>query len=85
MRARLECVQAQYEKRKQEARIAQSLFEVSAASLGTPDGRLAMQKSNRHQQLVQRALSEYTAALLTFNDFILDGKVPEGSDESPNS
>ena len=77
LHARLEHARAQYEKCRQDADAAQRLSEISAASLGTPDGKLAIQKSNRHLQEVQRALAQYHLALTAFNDFILNGKLPE--------
>ena len=81
LHARLEHARLQYEKCKQDAGAAQHLSEIGAASLGTPDGKLAIQKSNRHLQELQNALAQYHLALTAFNDFILKGKLPEEQQE----
>ncbi len=81
LHARLEHARLQYEKCKQDADAAQRLSEIGAASLGTPDGKLAIQKSNRHLLEVQHALAQYHLALTAFNDFILEGKPPKEQQE----
>ena len=81
LHARLEHARLEYEKCKQDADAAQRLSEIGAASLGTPDGKLAIQKSNRHLLEVQHALAQYHLALTAFNDFILKGKAPEEQQE----
>ena len=81
-----------FEQSEIEARLKEALGEAKAAydsaknqylrelelreDLGTahPDGALAFRQALRNRD---RALGQYNQALLRFNGFILDGKLPE--------
>lgn len=69
----LEFARQRYEECKKEA---SDRLDTGNASMGAPDGTLALRQRARYLAESDRALEEYSAALRAFNNFVLYGKVP---------
>ena len=77
LHAALESTRQEYEKYRWGT---SKQLDVADATLGTPDGMLALRQANQHLKAGRRALQQYRKALQRFNDFFLHGKLPPDAD-----
>ena len=73
--ARLNARKAEYETLKATQHDSIGLWR--ATGTGNPDGILAGRRVNDGARALAAALDRYQKALRLFNDFIIDGKLPE--------